>query len=134
MPKRLGGGWGHDVDAEKGAIFFSLVLLINLTNIKDWVEIYFGARCFYDFDRWPLWVVGVAVMFANYYLLVKRSHGIKFEREFTHLKNTRKALLLTSCALLLLATIIFSFYSDSAYRHFFHMPAAPPWTGRVYFK
>ena len=134
MPQRLGGGWGPDVDAGKGIAVISLITLINLSNIKDWIEIHVGTRSFYDFDRWPHWVVGVAVFLVNYYVLVGCSHGIRFEREFTHLKNTRKVLLVTSCALLLLATIVFSFYSDSAYRRFFHIPAAPPWTGRVFFK
>jgi hypothetical protein len=32
MPKRLGGGWGPDVDAAKGVAVITLILLINLSN------------------------------------------------------------------------------------------------------
>ena len=133
MPQRLGGGWGHDVDAAKGAAFFSLVMLINLSNIKDWIEIYVGTRCFYDFSRWAHWGVSIAVLLANYYVFVGQSHGVTFEREFTHFKRKKQIFLMSCCAVLFLITIVFSFYSASAYRHYFHIPTAPPWTGRVYF-
>ena len=116
MPQRLGGGWGPDVDAGKGVAVISLILLINLSNIKDWIEIYVGARCFYDFNRWPRWVVGAAVFLVNLYVLVLRGHGIKFEQRFTNLTKSRKVLLVTSCAVLLLVTIVFSTYIGTAYR------------------
>ena len=53
--------------------------------------------------------------------LVTLGHGIKFEREFTHFKKSRKVLLLVSCAVLLLATTVFSICSVSAYQRFFHI-------------
>jgi uncharacterized membrane protein YqhA len=62
--------------------------------------------------------LGFLNLYALFFCGFTFSHGIKFEREFDNLKKSRKILLVTSCVVLLLATIVFSIYSISAHRHF----------------
>jgi hypothetical protein len=122
MPEKLGGGWGPVIDAGKGVAILSLIILINLTNIRGWIEIYIGTRFSFDSSRWAQWAIALIFFYANYYVLVTRGHGIKFEREeFKSLKISRKVLLIMSFTALLLATIIFSIYSVSTYQRFFHL-------------
>jgi hypothetical protein len=120
-PKRFGGGWGPIVDTGKGVGFVSIIELVILTDLQGWIEFLVGTRSSFDSDRWATWAIALAFYLANYYILVTRGHGIKFEREFTHLKKSRKILLVTSCAVLLLATIAFSICSIPAYQRFFHL-------------
>ncbi|MGP8201461.1 MAG: hypothetical protein ACLQU4_18375 [Limisphaerales bacterium] len=122
MPERLGGGWGPIIDAGKGVALLSIIALINLTNIMDWIEVYGGTKFSFDSSRWAQCAIALVFYFANYYILVTCGHGIKFEREeFKNLKKSRKVLLIVSFAVLLLITIVFSIYSTSAYQHFFHI-------------
>jgi hypothetical protein len=121
MPEKLGGGWGPVIDAGKGVAVLSLIGLINLTNIEYWFDICIGTRFTFDSNRWEQGAVFAAAFIANYYILVARGYGIRFEREFKNLKKSRKVLLVVSCAVLLLADIMFSIYSDSTYRRFFHI-------------
>jgi len=87
--------------------------------IGTWVEIYIGER-FY-FDRWVIRIAAVALYLINYYILATRGHGIKFEREFSNLKKSRKVLLLASCVVMVLVAIAVSIYSVSAYHNYFHI-------------
>jgi len=121
MPERLGGGWGPIIDAGKGILVVSLIAFINLTNIADWIEIHNGTRFSFDSDPWVTKAAVLALYLMNYYVLVTRGHGIKFEREFNHLEKSRKILLLVSFGVLLLATVAFSIYSISAHQRFFHI-------------
>jgi hypothetical protein len=121
IPQRFGGGWGPIIDAGKGAGFLSLITFVILMDIGDWIEIYVGTRFSFHSDPWVIRASGLALYLANYYVLVIRGHGIKFEREFDKLEKSRKILLVVSCAVLVLATIAFCIYSISAYQHFFHL-------------
>ncbi|MGB7749531.1 MAG: hypothetical protein WBN75_19845 [Verrucomicrobiia bacterium] len=122
MPEKFGGGWGPVIDAGKGVAVLSLIILINLTNIRGWIEIYIGTRFSFDSSRWAQWAIALIFFYANYYVLVTRGRGIKFEREeFKNLKISRKVLLIMSFTALLLATIVFSIYSVSTYQRFFHL-------------
>jgi hypothetical protein len=76
---------------------------------------------FFNSSWWASAVITLAFYLPNYYVLVIRGHGITFEREFAHLDKSRKVLLLVSCAVLLLATIMLTIYSVSAYQRFFHI-------------
>jgi len=80
-----------------------------------------GKRCFLNFPIPVVIILFFALAFANFNILVMRGHGIKFEREFDKLGKTRKILLVTSCAVLLLATIVFFIHTISAYKHHFHL-------------
>ena len=64
----------------------------------------------------------LVIFYANYYVLVTRKHGIKFEgEEFKKLQKFKKVLLIASFVAMLMATILFSIYSISAYHRFFHL-------------
>lgn len=108
------------MDAGKGVFVVSLIAFFIIEAIKQRIEILLGARFSFDSSPWDMAAV-LALYFLNRYVLITRGHGIKFEREFTHLKKSRKILLLVSFAVLLLATIAFAICSDSAYRRFFHI-------------
>lgn len=123
---RPSGRWGRwnpslepIMDAGRGVFIVSLIPSVILLNIDLWIEIFVGTR--FSFSRLSISTFGLAVFFVNYYILVIRAHGIKYEREFTHLDKSRKTLLQVSWTVIVLATIAFSIYSFSAYQRFFHL-------------
>jgi len=120
-PERLGGGWGPIVDAGKGIAAVSLIELVIIRLIQDWIEISIGKRFSFDSNRLVNSAIFLVFYLVNYYFLVSRKHGLKFEREFSHLKKTRKVLLLVGCAMIFLATVVFSEYTLPVYWHYFHL-------------
>jgi hypothetical protein len=121
VPERYGGGWGPIVDAGKGVGLVWFVEFLILKGIEAYIEIHVGRRFSFDSSQWEKVAITLALYLPNYYILVTRGHGIKFERAFTELNKSRKVNLLVSCAVLLLTTVVFSNYSDSGYRRFFHL-------------
>src|SRR5712675_2123384 len=115
-PQQLGGGWGPDVDAGKGVLLIWFIEFLILKGIQPYVEVLVGARFFFDSSLWGRAAITLALYLPNYYILVTRGHGIRFERDFIHLQKSRKILLLVSCAVLLLATIAFTMHSASVRR------------------
>jgi len=111
--------WPFPVNIGKGVAGVTLIEAFILLGIQSWIEIHRGTR-FHDND-WKSWIAFLALSLPNYYALVTLGHGIKFEREFAHLKKSKKILLLVSFTALMLATILFTIYSVSAYQHFFHI-------------
>jgi len=110
------------MDAGKGVLVVWLIGFLILGGIESYIEIHVGTR-FSSFDG-TLWekAAVLALYFANYYVLIIRGHGINFEREeFKNLKKTRKVLLILSFAVLLLATIVFTNCSRTAYKRYFHL-------------
>ena len=85
FPKRYGGGWGPIIDAGKGVGFLWLIEFFILKGIESYVEIHVGTRFSFDSTQWERAIITLALYLPNYYILVTRGHGIKFEREFTHL-------------------------------------------------
>ena len=118
-PPQLGGGWGPTIDAGKGVGVVWFIEFCFLMGGRDYIEVLNKVR--YSFDS-SLWVK-VAMIFAlyipNYYILVTRGHGIEFERGFTHLKKSRKIVLIACFSLLVLTAIAFLNYSRSANHLFF---------------
>jgi hypothetical protein len=100
----------------------TLIETFNLLNISLCIEMFVGKQIVPRFSEPEVVLAFLALGFLNLYALFfcgfTFSHGIKFEREFDNLKKSRKILLVTSCVVLLLATIVFSIYSISAHRHF----------------
>jgi len=109
-----------DIAYRAGAAIIILTLIewFNLVNISLCVEMLVGKKLLPQFSKPEVLIAGFALFLINQYILFTRGHGIKFEREFDHLKKSRKILLVTSCVVLLLATIAFSIYSTSAYHRF----------------
>lgn len=96
----------------------TLVEWFNLVNISSWLDIFAGKELLPRFSEPEVLLAGFVFFSINVYVLFTLRHGIKFEREFDYLAKSRKILLVTSCVVLLLATIVFSIYSISAHRHF----------------
>lgn len=126
----VAGGWGRInhrfgliMDQGKGVFLVTIIEFFILVGIKSSVEVHFGTRfSFLDSAQWvSAVVVAYALYLPNYFVLIKRGHGIKFEREFNSLEKSRKILLVISFTMLLLGGIAFTVFSDSAYRHFFHI-------------
>ena len=97
----------------------TIVEMLILAGIKQYIEIHIGTRFSIGVPLWEKAFV-VALYFVNRHVLITRGHGLKFERDFSHLKKSRKVLLLASCAALVVGTITFAVYSASAYHRFFH--------------
>jgi|GEM_PF-2969037 len=109
-----------------GAVtIITLIESFNLLNISSWIDIFAGKQLVPRFSEPEAILAFLVLGYLNLYFLITCgftfAHGIKFEREFDHLAKFRKILLVTSCVVLLLATIAFSIYSTSAYHRFFHI-------------
>jgi hypothetical protein len=125
---RTAGGWqrlnhrfGTKMDQGKGVLFVSIIELFLLKGIESHIEIYTRTRFLFDSSFGVIIIISFAFYCANYYALIVRGHGMRFERDFKDLKRSKKFILVASFAVLLLATITFCIYSDSAYRRFFHI-------------
>lgn len=90
-------------------------------GIVAWIEIYLGTRFVLSAGKWVGVIVYIVLFVPNYYFLIVRGHGIRFEREFSTLEKPRKNLLLASCAVTALATIAFMILSVYFYHQFFHI-------------
>jgi len=115
-PQQLGGGWGPDTDAAKGVCAVTLIEAAILMGIMDRIEIYLEINMFSHVSRWTIYIAVLALYLPNRYVLITRGHGIRFERTFKNLTNSRKVLLLTTCLLMILTVMAFSIYSSIAYR------------------
>ena len=124
----IAGGWqrvnrrfGVKMDQGKGVLLVSLIELFLLKGIESCIEIRSGSRLSFDSSLGPIVVISFAIYCANYYVLIVRGHGVRFKHDFKSLERSRKVILVVGFAVLLLATIAFCIYSDSAYRRFFHI-------------
>lgn len=105
-----------------GAItIITLIEWFNLLNISSCIEMFIGKQFSPRLFEPEVLLAFLALGFLNSYVLFIRGHGIKFEREFENLKKSRRICLVASCVVVLLATILFSIYSTSAYHRFFHI-------------
>lgn len=96
----------------------TLIEWFNLVGISGYIEMLVGDKKLFYFSEPVVVLAFFALYLVNQYVLATRGHGIKFEREFDNMKKTRKIILVTSCVVLLLATIAFAIYSSLAYRRF----------------
>lgn len=122
-----GGSWTPRINAGKGVVGVTLIEWAILIGIVGWIEMYFGTRFLLSAGKWAVGITFLALYYANYHILITRGHGITFEREFPHLKKSRKVLLMAAFAMLLLATIAFMACSVSAYHRFFHIIPKSGW-------
>ena len=116
-----GSSWTPGLNAGKGVAGVTLIEALILMGIEEWIEILVGTRFSFNSSPWALRIASLVLYFVNYYILVTRSHGIKFEGEFNNLKKSRKAILLVSCVVMILAAITVIICSVSAYHRFFHI-------------
>lgn len=113
--------WSPSLNAGKGVAGVTIFEVLILMTIEGWVEMFFGTRFSFNTSPWAIRVAAVALYFANYYVLVVRGYGIKFEHEFNDLSKSRKIFLLVSCVLMFLTAIAVIICSISAYHRFFHI-------------
>ena len=109
-----------------GAIgIIALIESFNLMNIALWIDIFAGKQIVPRLSGPEFLIAFLALIFVNNYVLnicgFSFRHGLKFEREFGTLNKTRRILLVTSCVVVALASIVFTIYSISAYHRFFHI-------------
>jgi hypothetical protein len=113
--------WSHGANAGKGAAGVSLFAWINLLTISMWIDILDGRQFLLVFDRWKVGIAVLAFFCANYYALVIRCHGIRFERQFNNLQKSKQTFLQVSYLVINLISVAFFIYSAYAYQHFFHI-------------
>jgi H+/Cl- antiporter ClcA len=88
-----------------------------LIGISDCIQMFLNKRILFSNSQAA--IAFFILFFVNMYFLWLRGYGVKFADKFDGLKKSRRILLVTSCAVILVATIIFLIYSAIAYRHFF---------------
>jgi hypothetical protein len=120
IPSRKGNNFGK-IGGAIGAI--TVVEWLNIVNISSWLDIFAGKQVLPRFSELELLIAGFTLFLSNQYILFTAGHGTKFEREFDDLNKNRRTILVVSCVALLLATIIFSVYSTSAYHQFLRRAA-----------
>jgi hypothetical protein len=96
----------------------TLIEWFILVGISSCIEMLLGKRFLFYFSKPVIVSAFFALFLVNQYVLYIRGHGIKFDREFNNLGKSRKIVLVTSCAVLLVATIALSIYSGLAHRRF----------------
>ncbi len=106
-----------------GAItIITLIESFNLLSISSCIEMFVGKQFLPRFSEPEVLLAFFVLGYLNLYFLITCGftfgHGIAFEREFDKLGKSRRILLMVSCAVLLLATIVFSICSISAHRRF----------------
>jgi hypothetical protein len=120
FPQKYGGGWGAKMDAGKGVLIVSIIMLLILKGAELYLEIFIGKQFSFDSSIWAKIAI-LLLYFANYYPLIIRGYGIKFEREFNELEKARRTLLVISFGAFVLGSITLTIFSNSAYQHFFHL-------------
>jgi hypothetical protein len=120
--KASSNSWKPIINAAKGAAGVTLFECINLIGVVAWIEIFVGKRFLLpNLHQLDIWIAVFALYFWNYYILVTRGHGIRFEREFDNLKKSKRTFLRVSCYLMEFATAVFFLCSIYAYHRFFHI-------------
>lgn len=105
-----------------GVAGVSIFMWLIANGIEGWVEIFMGKQFLpLHISRWEIWVATLAIYLVNYYILVIRGHGIRFEREFDNFKKSKQKFLRISCWIFELSSLAFVFYSFFAYQRFFHI-------------
>jgi hypothetical protein len=87
-----------------------------IEGLRGYVDIFLNKATI--FAKPVVLIAFFGLFFINGYVLFFRRHGIKFAHEFGSLKKSRKVLLVSSCAVLSVAAIVFGIYSAVAHRHF----------------
>jgi hypothetical protein len=91
-------------------------------GVEMWFEILMGEQSLSLYlAHWYGWIATFVIFLMNYYILVVRGHGIRFEREFNNLPKSKQKFLRISCWTMEIATAAFVICSIYAYRHFFHV-------------
>jgi hypothetical protein len=100
------------------SIFLCLIVIVA----GGWIEILIGKQFLpHNISRWGIGIATLAIFLINYYVLVIRGHGIRFEREFDNFKKSKQKLLRISCWVFELSSLMLIFYSFFAYQRFFHI-------------
>jgi len=113
--------WPLHVEFSKAAALVTLIEWFILLEIASWIDICLGTRFLLNVGKWVAVTAFLALCFPNYYVLVIRGHGVRFEREFNKLEKSRKNLLVASFIMMMLAVIAFFIYTKSTYQSFFHI-------------
>lgn len=121
FPQRLGGGWGPDMDNARGVLFVSLIQGLILLNLECLIQVRFGTMIIPSISKWMILCVYAVLFCTNYYVLVIRRYGVKYVQQYSNLNKYRKVILLGSWAILLLVILVFSIYTVSVYRRYFHL-------------
>ena len=100
---------GKDVGYNVGVACGILTVIegVNLVNICSWIDIIAGKKVMPHLSGPEVWLAIIVLFSINVSFIYTFRYGINFEREFDKLEKSRKILLKTSCAVILLATIAF---------------------------
>ena len=113
--------WSHGYNAGKGAAGVSLILSLILMGISLWIEIFTRSQFLPVLSRWETWIASLAFIVGNYYILVIRGHGIRYEHGFNNLNKSKQTNLQICCFVVILASSAFFIFSLFANQHFFHI-------------
>jgi hypothetical protein len=110
------GGWDLRTNRAASSAVIALIesgLLFEVASLSHDVH---GTTIFSIIPKWVVLVSYLAIGALNHYMLIVRGSGIKFEREFSQFKKTKKVYLLTTSVIMMLTAIAFVLYSASVHR------------------
>ena len=109
------------MDNARGVLFVSLIQGLILLNLECLIQVRFGTMIIPSISKWMILCVYAVLFCTNYYVLVIRRYGVKYVQQYSNLNKYRKVILLGSWAILLLVILVFSIYTVSVYRRYFHL-------------
>jgi TctA family transporter len=98
------GGWGPRTNAAISAVVIALIESFVLITVLP------------DISKMLFLVIYSGLYAVNLYLLVLRGHGIKFQKEFSHFRTSKKVLLTVASLVTILAAIAYFIFAARAHR------------------
>lgn len=96
----------------------TMIEWLIFVGISGYIEMILDKKHLFLFSKPVVIVAFFALWLMNDYMLCVCGHGIKFAREFDSVGKSRRILLLVSCAVVLVAAIVFFIFSAIAHSHF----------------
>lgn len=108
--------WTPGINAWKGVGGVTVLEALVIISASSSLNLSLGAQAVEGIEKWMIVLGTVALFFANYFVLIARSHGLRFEREFADLDRSKKTALIATTAVVLIAILAAFIVSGVAHR------------------
>jgi hypothetical protein len=109
--------WGPRTARGASVALIALIESGVLLGIDLLVDDFSGITLLPTIPKWAFIVIYFAIAVLNFYVLVFRRHGVKFEREFSHFKTGKKIQLILASVAVMLAAIALFIYAANVHRN-----------------
>lgn len=113
-----GSAWSSNINIWKGVTGVALIESAFVLGTAASVSVFFDKNVLPNMSKLAVIISFLFLCATNYYLLVLRGDGIRFEREFDNHEKSMRLLLQASCVAVILGAMAFFVYSGIAYRRF----------------